>query len=131
MVIDQTQMLTGALAIARFLAREFGLCGRNNWEAAEADMLVEGVAELYPSMTPVLRATLGKQEQKKVKSNALLALFYTNERLLQKAAWEVFKATCLNEFLEQYTEILKNNKTGWFVGSRVSINGIQSTEIQY
>lgn len=35
------KVLTQSITIARFLAKENGLAGKNSWETAKADMLVD------------------------------------------------------------------------------------------
>ena len=39
------KMLVQSISIARFVAREFGLAGKNNLEAAQADMLVDCMSD--------------------------------------------------------------------------------------
>ena len=41
-----------SIAMARFLAREYGLSGKNNLEAAQADMLVDCMSDLQNSEYP-------------------------------------------------------------------------------
>ena len=41
--------LVQSIAMARFVAREFGLAGRNNLEAAQADMLVDCMSDFSNS----------------------------------------------------------------------------------
>lgn len=38
--------LSQSVTIARFLAKQAGLAGRNEWEQAQADMIVDNVVEL-------------------------------------------------------------------------------------
>ena len=41
--------LVQSISIARFVAREFGLAGKNNLEAAQADMLVDCMSDFVNS----------------------------------------------------------------------------------
>ncbi len=45
------QTLGQSMAIVRFLAREFNLAGKNSWEQARADMVVECVQDFVNSKT--------------------------------------------------------------------------------
>ena len=40
------KMLCESIAICRFLARENGLTGPDNWTAAEADMVVDSIMDM-------------------------------------------------------------------------------------
>ena len=44
------QVLCQSISIARFLAKEFGLSGRNNVESAQADEIVDAVSDLQSAM---------------------------------------------------------------------------------
>ena len=51
--INSTQyikVLCQSISIARFLAGEFGLAGRNNVEKAQADEIVDAVSDLQDAM---------------------------------------------------------------------------------
>ena len=41
--------LVQSIAMARFVAREYGLAGKNNLEAAQADMLVDCMSDMLNS----------------------------------------------------------------------------------
>lgn len=43
------EKLAQSMTIARFLAREYGLYGKDNWEGAKADMVVDTVVEMMNS----------------------------------------------------------------------------------
>ena len=43
------KVISQSLAIARFLARENGLAGKDNWEAAEADMIADCINDMFTS----------------------------------------------------------------------------------
>ncbi len=118
LIIEDREILTGSFVIARYMAAKFRLCGGDNWESARADMIAQGVADLYPYLTPVVRAVvLGRSEDKKVLSSFFI--FAASVTLFQKEAWEWFKTNHLYAFLNSYSSVLENNGTGWFSGSRV------------
>eukprot|EP00090_Calanus_glacialis_P044102 TRINITY_DN783_c0_g1_i1.p1 TRINITY_DN783_c0_g1~~TRINITY_DN783_c0_g1_i1.p1 ORF type:complete len:150 (-),score=40.08 TRINITY_DN783_c0_g1_i1:221-670(-) len=54
------QVMCQSLSIARFLAAEFGLAGKNNLESAQADEIVDAVSDLQNAMVKV---AFGKDEK--------------------------------------------------------------------
>jgi len=56
------QVLTQSITIARYLARQHGLAGKDGWENAQADMYVDCYADLANGMKPFL---FEKDEEKK------------------------------------------------------------------
>ena len=44
--IDGVRMLAQSNAIARYLARQHGLAGQDDWEQSQADMFVDNVHDL-------------------------------------------------------------------------------------
>merc|ERR1712088_900086 len=51
-----------SVAMARFVARENGLAGKNNFEAAQADMLVDCLSDMQNKFAPIFKK---KDEAKK------------------------------------------------------------------
>jgi len=101
--IDGKQMLAQSNAIARYLAKEYHLTGTNQWEAALADMYVDGLSDLMSSFTAVGRAKFGGDE------NAV------------KEEWAKFKAEPLKQFLDRYEKFLANSATaGHLVGAKIT-----------
>ena len=47
-----------SIAMARFVAREYGLSGKNNFEAAQADMLVDCLSDMQNSEYPMCQLEL-------------------------------------------------------------------------
>ncbi len=47
------ESIAQSMTIARFLAKEFNLAGKNNWEQAKADMVAECVQDLVNSKRTV------------------------------------------------------------------------------
>merc|ERR1712128_118552 len=54
------QVICQSISIARFLAAEFGLGGRNNLESAQADEIVDAVSDLQTAMSKMV---FGKDEK--------------------------------------------------------------------
>ena len=51
---DDGQMICQSIAIARFVAKENGLAGKDNWTQAQADMVVDSIMDLFYRSTPHL-----------------------------------------------------------------------------
>ncbi|KAG1679750.1 Glutathione S-transferase 1 [Nymphon striatum] len=82
LTLEDGTTLPQSFAIARYLAREHDLVGRNNLEAANADALVDGVVDMTKEVRKVL---FGSEEDKKAAKEACLiaipkalVLFETN-----------------------------------------------------
>lgn len=89
-------------AIARYLAHTYGLGGKDHWEQAWADMLVDGINDLYPLLRPVVIALLSQDDAK------------------SKEAWEKFKKEALLPFLDRYEKLLKESHHSWFCGKEIT-----------
>jgi len=62
------KMLCESIAICRFLAKENGLTGPDNWTAAEADMVVDSIMDMtYRELMPVIKAKEEEKEALKAK----------------------------------------------------------------
>jgi len=48
------KMLAQSVSIARYLARQHGLGGKDDWEQAQADMYADCVADLIAGITIVI-----------------------------------------------------------------------------
>lgn len=91
-----------SMAIARFLAKEHGLVPKDSWQAAKADMLVDGVSDLFPNFRPVILAVMSGDEPKK------------------QEAWTTFKTDTLPNFLNMYEKFLTENGGKFLVGDHLS-----------
>lgn len=80
-----------------------GLAGSSSWEQALCDMYVDGVEDLNPQYAPVYRALFAKDEN------------------LKNENWNKFKQSTLGPFLDRYEKFLAESKSGWLVGSEVTI----------
>jgi len=105
------QQICQSMAIARYLAKKFGLVPVNELDAARADMFVDGVSDLFPHIRPVFMAIMAGDEGKKTE------------------AWNTFKTEQLPPFLEKYEAFLKKNGTGFLVGDKLSWADIVVAEI--
>jgi len=93
--------LAQSYAIARFLAKKFGLTGKDDWEAAKADMYVDGIEDVIQKIIPLIMATLfGKGDK---------------DEVLAKLKPEVFEP-----FLTKYEHFLKENGGEHFVGKQLT-----------
>ena len=54
--------ISQSMAIARFLANEFGLAGKTNLEKARADMIVDCVGDMLAGAVAVIRAPEGQKD---------------------------------------------------------------------
>ncbi|CAG9761714.1 unnamed protein product [Ceutorhynchus assimilis] len=86
-------------AIGRYLAKQFGLLGKNDWEALEADVLIDTMADLKKHVTPIFYA---QSEEKKLE---------LKKELLEKH---------LPFYLEKFEKIAASNPAGFLVGSEVT-----------
>nr|KAG5686441.1 hypothetical protein BaRGS_009091 [Batillaria attramentaria] len=89
-----------SVAIAAFIAREFGFAGKNNLEALRVDEVVQLVqSDLFPCL---LKVYLEQDEAKK-------------KELLEKT-----KNEDLPKFMGFIERLLRENGTGYFVGNQLS-----------
>jgi len=96
------KQLCQSTAICRYLARQIGLAGKTNWDMARADMLADGVLDMWGHLKSVYLPKLqGNQES-------------ADEN------WAIFAETHLKVFLERYKKFLDENGTGWFVGNELT-----------
>jgi len=99
--VDGKQLCQSA-SIARYLAREYGLAGKNNWDTARADMLSDGMFDMWVHLNPVYMPKLEG-----------------NIKLMEEN-WSKFVQEHLKKFLDRYTRFLNENKTGYFVGDSLT-----------
>jgi glutathione S-transferase len=91
-----------SVAIARYCAKKFGLMPGNDWEAALADMMVDGVCEMMPHVRTINMAVRSGDDAKKAE------------------AWNSFKTEHLPGFLDRFEKFLATNGTGYLVGKKLS-----------
>jgi len=92
--------LSESVAIARHVAREYGLAGKNTWDQARADMLVDGLQDVRNS------------KEGKAVTGALIK----NDPDELKTAYEAFRDGTLKTFLDRYNNFLAENGGKFFVG---------------
>jgi len=93
------KMLSQSIAIYRYLGRSFDMVGANDWEAAQCDMLVDGMNDMTIKLRPW---RMEKDEEKK------------------KQMWTALENEHVKPFLVLYEKFLKTNGTGHFVGKTMT-----------
>jgi len=93
------KMLAQSATINRYLARQFGLAGSNDWEAAKIDELNDGLVDTMANIRPWFQE---KDPEKK------------------KLLWAQLETDHFKPMLERYNKFLAANGTGYFVGSKIS-----------
>jgi len=81
------EMISQSIAIARYLAKQHGLAGKDDWEQARADMFVDGIGDMNGPMEPVFfeQDPVKKQEMfKEAVENKILPFVQIMERQLKK-----------------------------------------------
>jgi len=114
------KVLTQSYAIARFVAKKAGLAGKDDWEAAQADMYVDGIEEIIQKIVPLIIATVfgsGNMDEaiKKFRPEMLPLTKGDKGALLTKLKPEV-----IEPFLTKYEKILKDNGGSHFVGKHLT-----------
>jgi len=99
---EDGKQLCQSTAIARYLAREFGLAGKNNWDMAKADMIVEGIFDMWGQLKVVYMPKI------------------QGDNKLAEENWTKFVDEHLKSFLDRYAQFLSSNKTGFFVGDAIT-----------
>uniref|UniRef100_A0A914V2Z8 glutathione transferase n=1 Tax=Plectus sambesii TaxID=2011161 RepID=A0A914V2Z8_9BILA len=95
------KVLAQTYAIGRFLAKQFGVAGKYDWEAAQADMHIYDLEDLWQKMHPVIIALVRGEGDK-------------DEELAK------VKPTVLEPFLVKYEQYLKDNGGQYFVGNELT-----------
>jgi len=101
------KMLSQSNAINRFLGRQFGLAGANDFEAAQIDALADGLQDMRQKLYPW---HMEKDPAKK-------------KELFEKLVEETLKPG-----LQRFEKFLTDNGHGHFVGSKMSWFDIQFAE---
>jgi len=96
------KQLCQSTAIARYLARECGLTGKSSWDMARADMIVEGIFDMWTQLKVVY---LPKIE---------------GDKKTADEKWAQMADTTLKPFLVTNTRFLNENGGQWFVGDSLT-----------
>jgi len=104
------EIFTQSLAIARYIARDFGLCGHTSREMAKIDALCDGVHDAQNGLTA-----------------SSMALTIGNLEKLHEE-WAKYKIGYFVPFLQRYTKFLKQSASEWFVGDDVTWADIMIAE---
>ncbi|XP_071142706.1 glutathione S-transferase-like [Mytilus edulis] len=100
LTVDNKTMINQTGAIARYLAREFGLYGSNNMENTKCDVIIETVSDVFTAM---VKSHFEQDEAKK-------------EELGKKLGTEV-----LPQFFTYLCKVLKENGGKCLVGSKLTV----------
>jgi len=93
------KILPQSKAIARYLARQYGLVGKTDIDAAFCDAYVDGLDDVANNMS-ALHDEKDKDKRKKLLSE--------------------FQETSLKPFLTRYERFLTDNGSGYFVGKQLT-----------
>ena len=87
-----------SMAVARFLANEFGLSGKNNLEKARADMIVDCVSDIFAGMVAIFKAPEDKKAEmkKKYETETIPAGLELLEKLLKQNGSKFFVGNCVS-----------------------------------
>ncbi|KAK2140427.1 hypothetical protein LSH36_1353g00034 [Paralvinella palmiformis] len=103
LTVDDTFQFSQSLAIAKFLAKRFGFMGKDEYEEARINMILECTEDM---VKPLVKA-----------------IFYDDESKTGKEKWEGSERS---SFLERFEKVLRknNNGDGYFVGDGISVADI-------
>jgi len=104
------QKLSQTLAIGTFIAEKYGIGGKDAWEKARVLMMAAGTMDQW--------GILNKTYMEKFTGNAAA----------EKENWQHYKAEQLKTYLDQYSHILDENKSGWLVGSSLTWADLATAE---
>jgi len=102
------KILSQSQAINRYLARQFGLAGSNDWEAAKIDELNDGLVDVMGNIRP---------------------WFMEQDPEKKKQIWAKLETDHFEPMLVCYDKFLAQNGTGHFVGNKMSWFDIGFAEI--
>jgi glutathione S-transferase len=103
--------ITQSFAIARYLARQYGLTGASSWDAAQVDMYADGISDVMSAFRPVCIAVVGQ------KYSDVPGLFAT------------YRQKTVQPFLDRYEGFLEKNGTGWLVGNQITWADLLAAEL--
>lgn len=114
---EDGRFLEESTAIARYLARKYGLSGQDAQEQAKVDELTDYQMDIYERLKPYYLSILGIEKADEVTQQNIT----THERFynLQKDRLysEVFKPV-FPEYLRRIGKNLYTNSTGYLVGNK-------------
>ena len=99
-----------SMAVARFLANEFGLSGKNNLEKARADMIVDCVSDIFAGMVAIFKAPEDKKAEmkKKYETETIPAGLELLEKLLKQNGSKFFVGNCVSVVSFNFKQIFFN-----------------------
>ncbi|XP_052086426.1 glutathione S-transferase 1-like [Mytilus californianus] len=108
LTVDNKTMINQTGAIARFIAREFGMYGTNNMENTKCDVIFETINDMF---TEMIKVFFEKDEAKMAENNKKL-----NTEVLPK-------------FFAFMAKLLKENGGKCLVGSKLSVADVAFFDI--
>jgi len=115
--INGKHELAQSKAIARYLAKEFGIAGHDHLEQAQADMFVDGLADTYPK---------GQELFAEMRKKLMDKTNYSEEIIKEKG--DKWKNEAIIPFMETCEKTLVKNGTGHLVGSKLTWADIMIAE---
>ncbi|GLG94924.1 Glutathione S-transferase [Gryllus bimaculatus] len=98
-----------SISICRFLGREFGLAGENNWEGLQIDAVVDTIQDLrIVGSEEARKTTLDRQtstERNKSRKNKWIRFYLSWEDLYFAAITEFLKGGLEVDFISQYPNL--------------------------
>jgi len=106
--IDGKTEIYQSRAICRYLAKQFGIAGKDDIEQAQADMYVDGLYDIYPKG----QAYFGELRKKVFENKG------DDEKIKQE--FGKWKTEAIVPFLDILEKVLAKNGSGHLVGSKVT-----------
>ncbi|XP_076084865.1 S-crystallin SL11-like [Mytilus galloprovincialis] len=100
LTVDDKTMINQTGAIARYLAREFGLYGSNNMENTKCDIIIETTFDVF---------------------NAMIKLHFEKDEAKKEELGKKFSTEVLPQFFTYLCKLLKENGGKFLVGSKLTV----------
>ena len=117
--------ISQSITIARFLAKEFNLAGKNRIEEAQADMIVDCVADLlngkkYTFSVHVMQKSNNLENKIHIDSIAAAQIFIKEKDETRKAEMmKTFQTEGIPNAIKMFEKLLSANGGKFFVGKEV------------
>ncbi|KAK6054346.1 glutathione S-transferase protein [Cooperia oncophora] len=105
------KQLPQSYAIVRYLARKFGFAGKSDWDEAQVDAIADQFKDFLNDVRPYFKIVMGMDKGD-----------------LETAAKEIFEPA-RQKYFEQFTKILKQNKSGYLVGDSITFADLYLAEM--
>ncbi|XP_052086424.1 S-crystallin SL11-like isoform X4 [Mytilus californianus] len=100
LTVDDKTMINQTGAIARYLAREFGLYGSNNMENTKCDIIIDTVFDVL---------------------NAMIKLHFEKDEAKKEELGKKFSSEVLPQFFTYLCKLLKENGGKYLLGSKLTV----------